>query len=189
MHERLAASLLFVCVSWMDCCFASGAGGNLILNPYFDTDLTAWTPSSDGAVQWTSAEDHYADGSGGAGSVSVMAPLTSAYVYQCVSVNHNMRYVLRVWALSQCGNDAELQLFWGDKDCNVGVANVSVTSDRAKTWQQLELAAATPTSTDRYITAVVVLNNSGACHDNAYFDDVVLEQDEIFEEDFDSSKF
>jgi hypothetical protein len=162
----------------------SGGGSNLVQNPHFDSDISPWLSSSGAFTSWTGTQDHHDTGSSGVGSALVTSAGAPEFLTQCISVQPTFRYFASGWAKSTCGHAAQLNLFWADADCTVSGIGLSASTSLADTWQELAIAAVAPD--DRDVTAVLVLQNTGECHDNSYFDDVLLIEDDIFENGFES---
>jgi hypothetical protein len=74
-------------------------------------------------------------------------------------------------------------LFWADGECTVGGFPLSASTSLPDTWQPLSVSGVAPSTPD--LSAVIVLQNPGGCHDRSYFDDVVFVQDDIFRNNFD----
>ena len=185
MKTRLRAFFVIATTIAGNSAWAIAGGGNHLINPNFDSDLAGWLESSSQAT-WTSTQDHHAAGSMGAGAASVSAPSNSQFITQCVHVDGSSRYVATVWAKSQCGHAAELDLFWGDADCNISLDETVASTSHANVWQQLIVTATAPSTRDP--TAVVVLHNTGECHDVAFFDDAFLTEDAVFRNGFEEGK-
>jgi hypothetical protein len=178
MSTRLLGAILMAGASTI----VYGAGGNPVQNPNFDTSLSGWTDPHNTSL-WASNEDYQGSANSGAALVGVPA-LSESYLMQCVDVSGNTTYVLNGWAKSECGGDAELDLYWADEDCVAGMNFSSQIVPTSQQWAAMSIAAKAPNQRG---TAIVVLRNNGVCHENVYFDSVSLLMDKVFSDDFDIS--
>ncbi len=184
MKTAAQALMLIVLMNALNAEAVGDPGANVAVNPHFDADLSGWTGSSDSFISWTNTQDHHGAGSAGVGSAIVQSTGAPQFIAQCIQgVQGNFRYHLSSWAKLTCGFEAQLSLFWANGECTVTGAAISSSSSLANTWQLLSVDGQAPSTPD--LSAVIVLENPGACHDQTFFDDVLFFQDNIFRDSFD----
>jgi hypothetical protein len=149
---------------------------NLVFNPTFDENIDDW---------WTSASIEWAPSFGYEnGSMHLFSQTTVSSASQCVQAGEGSTYVASARVYSHCVG-ARFYVFWASdgvcSDTGAFPDYVFARSSATDEWELLTIVA--PSSAGAHF-ADITLYNGGGCPDGVYFDDVMLELDEILNDGF-----
>ena len=180
----LSASIALLCTAHAQ---------NLVQNPNFDSDMSAWTTTI--GNNWSNAHDHsdFQNGTGGSLQISTS---TSDFALQCIPINSNTPYVADVWIrkdpnpqFAQCSNPSYQvnYRFYSDGACqNFLTAYLGLSfGDISTDWFDRRTILDSPPNTSTLQVAFVATCGAANGSLTLYFDDVSVFGDKIFADDFD----
>ena len=142
-------------------------GGNLLINPGFESGSTGWVGVSGGASVVTT-QFH-----SGTRSLEILQPASGSYtVNQVVSVVAGQNYALSGWiktALS--ASSAQIRVFWRDSGGATLLTTAVGSQTGTKNWVQFSTSVTAPSGSATAEFRLSVNAGTGA----AWFDDLVLQ--------------
>jgi hypothetical protein len=149
---------------------------NIDTNPNFDTGLEGW--ATFGTVEWAPSFGVET------GSMHLASSSSASYAMQCLSAEGGAAFVASARVYAHCPG-MRFYVFWSaTSDCSDTGAFPSyfAVSEKSDTWEPLTVTA--PARDDVY-KIELMLFNGGGCTNGAYFDDVIVQYDQIFNDGFD----
>jgi hypothetical protein len=153
-----------------------GAGG--LQNGTFNSNTTAWAPSSGATANWN-AED--AGGSAQSGSLDLTTTGDStislqAAAAQCISATSGTTYNLGVEILIPMGSTSYASLwFYGSNDCSGSALSVVASTPTFPTttaWQEVSASTVAPSGAHSVAVQLQVVKSTGQTSAEALFDNV-----------------
>ena len=148
---------------------------NIDANPGFDADIVGWTPS--GTVEWSPFGFS-------TGSIHLDTQTSVSTATQCIWAEGGHSFVASARVYSHCPG-MRFYVFWSSNtSCTDTGAfpDYFAVSSKIDAWEPLTVTAP---AQDGAFVIKLMLYNGGGCADGAYFDDVMLQFDSIFDDAFD----
>jgi hypothetical protein len=157
----MRSSVISMCLGWVCALSPPALAQNILVNPYFDSDLSGWTALG-GTAAW-SAED--ADGRPGSGGARLTTPATEgdtvASISQCVAVTGGSDYAFEV-KLMRPSTEPQVSAFgsvswFSSAGCNGFIEDETALESFPTTQEGWDLAEAVVAATAQAQSALVRL--------------------------------
>lgn len=179
------ASLAMTLVSTCTC------AQSIVANAHFDTDLAGWTTGS--GAKWTGLQNH----STGSSGALLFSTTSRESVSQCSRVRFNVMTNLETWVKSDMSSSCSAPYYevevsaWSDQNCGSNwLGGYSIRRGDKYEWTVLSPGESSGPFLEEMAQSIYVrLTATCASSDgiaSTYFDDVSVEKDNIFLDDFES---
>lgn len=168
--------LRLLSIAWLLLSAGIAYSQNIDTNPNFDTGIEGWTPT--GTVEWVSSFGY------DSGSIHLETLPSVSMATQCIWAEGGASFVATARVYSHCPG-ALLIAYWSSNTACSDTASFPhyfATASKVDEWEPLTVEI--PKQDGAFVIDLMLYNGAG-CADGAYFDDVMLQFDNIFDDGFD----
>jgi hypothetical protein len=168
--------LRLLSVAWLLLSVPLAHSQNIDTNPGFDTGIDGWITS--GTVEWAADVGYRGP------SIHLDTQTSASVATQCIWAEGGQSFVATARVYAHCPG-ARFYVFWSSNtSCTDTGAfpDYFAVSSQVDQWEPLAVTA--PAQDGAFVIQLMLYNDSG-CSDGVYFDDVLLQFDDIYNDGFD----